>query len=215
MVAGPGSSSAPPSSITEFTRVICFNWKKTNPNDNSCNKFMFQVSIIRSRCIMTCFFTNSNLREHWPLWLVLSSIAFPCSQVHFKTLAHMVLFTFCWCCSYISGPLAALVIEKIGTRSAVMLGGWLTMIGFTASSFATNLPTLYFTYGIITGKTDSFLCNDSFFSMIKTNLSSISGGGRCSRFWWLIDFLKFRNRVFHDNEHFDSINFQNFDVFFK
>lgn len=56
-----------------------------------------------------------------------------------------------WPHRFCTGPLAGRVIEKIGPRSAVMLGGVLVMIGFAASSLATNLVTLYFTFGVVAG----------------------------------------------------------------
>ena len=43
-------------------------------------------------------------------------------------------------------------IQRFGCRLTIMLGGTISMIGLAVSSVAPNLLTLFFTYGVITGK---------------------------------------------------------------
>ncbi|XP_077977636.1 monocarboxylate transporter 12-like [Glandiceps talaboti] len=50
-----------------------------------------------------------------------------------------------------SGPLAAIITNKFGSRVAIMAGGVLSTAGIVLSSFAPSLAVLYFTYGILVG----------------------------------------------------------------
>ncbi|XP_077977443.1 monocarboxylate transporter 12-like [Glandiceps talaboti] len=50
-----------------------------------------------------------------------------------------------------SGPLAAALTKKLGTRIVVMIGGFLCSLGIILSVFAQSLQVLYFTFGILVG----------------------------------------------------------------
>lgn len=49
------------------------------------------------------------------------------------------------------GPLCSVLVELFGCRPVVILGGILSGVGMTASSFAQSITALYITAGIITG----------------------------------------------------------------
>ena len=51
----------------------------------------------------------------------------------------------------IGAPISERLVPKLGYRKTLMIGGTLMMIGSALSYFATNVWTLYFTYGIICG----------------------------------------------------------------
>ncbi|KAM4624006.1 monocarboxylate transporter 6 [Polymixia lowei] len=49
------------------------------------------------------------------------------------------------------GPLCSVLVERIGCRATVMLGGVLSGVGMAASSFTHSISELYITAGVITG----------------------------------------------------------------
>jgi len=50
-----------------------------------------------------------------------------------------------------SGPIATMLINRIGTRVTIMLGGVITLLGYSLSSMAPNITTLFFSYGVVAG----------------------------------------------------------------
>lgn len=48
-------------------------------------------------------------------------------------------------------PITGFYLDRLGTRRATVIGGLIVGIGYILSSFATNIPTLIFTYGAIVG----------------------------------------------------------------
>lgn len=48
-------------------------------------------------------------------------------------------------------PITGFYIDRIGTRKIATLGGLIVGVGYILSSFATNISTLAFTYGVIAG----------------------------------------------------------------
>jgi len=48
-------------------------------------------------------------------------------------------------------PIAGFYIPRIGTRTMTAVGGLIVGLGYILSSFATNIATLVFTYGVIAG----------------------------------------------------------------
>lgn len=57
---------------------------------------------------------------------------------------------------FASGFIYSAVIVRIGCRATCIIGGLLMSFGCLLSSFAPNLYTLYFTYGILMGKPRDF-----------------------------------------------------------
>lgn len=53
--------------------------------------------------------------------------------------------------TFISGPVFAVIVNKIGYRKASMLGSIIATTGFLLSYFASNLYHLYLTFGILQG----------------------------------------------------------------
>ncbi|XP_047465620.1 monocarboxylate transporter 6 [Mugil cephalus] len=49
------------------------------------------------------------------------------------------------------GPFCSVLVERLGCRATVMLGGVLSGLGMTASSFTHSITELYITAGVITG----------------------------------------------------------------
>uniref|UniRef100_A0A3P9LIB6 Solute carrier family 16 member 5a n=1 Tax=Oryzias latipes TaxID=8090 RepID=A0A3P9LIB6_ORYLA len=49
------------------------------------------------------------------------------------------------------GPFCSVLVEKVGCRATVMLGGVLSGVGMAASSFTRSITELYITAGVITG----------------------------------------------------------------
>lgn len=49
------------------------------------------------------------------------------------------------------GPFCSVLVERLGCRATVMLGGVLSGVGMAASSFAQSIVELYITTGVITG----------------------------------------------------------------
>ncbi|XP_072312954.1 monocarboxylate transporter 6 [Eucyclogobius newberryi] len=49
------------------------------------------------------------------------------------------------------GPLCSVLVEKLGCRATVMLGGVLSGLGMAASSFTQSIAGLYITAGVVTG----------------------------------------------------------------
>lgn len=52
---------------------------------------------------------------------------------------------------FLNGPIAAAMAAKYGCRPMSMLGSIIFSMGFLASSYATHIVVLYFTYGIMVG----------------------------------------------------------------
>ncbi|XP_068610292.1 monocarboxylate transporter 6 [Brachionichthys hirsutus] len=52
---------------------------------------------------------------------------------------------------HVGGPLCSVLVERLGCRPTVMLGGVLSGFGMAASSFTQSIGQLYFTAGVITG----------------------------------------------------------------
>ena len=52
---------------------------------------------------------------------------------------------------FMNGPIAAAMAAKYGCRAMSMLGSIIFSMGFLLSSYAQNIITLYFTYGIMIG----------------------------------------------------------------
>ena len=48
-------------------------------------------------------------------------------------------------------PITGLYLDRLGTRRASMLGGAIVGIGYILSSFASNITTLIFSYGVLVG----------------------------------------------------------------
>ncbi|MGD1917523.1 MAG: OFA family MFS transporter [Pleurocapsa sp.] len=48
-------------------------------------------------------------------------------------------------------PITGLYLDRLGTRRATILGGLILGTGYVLSSFATNIHTLIFTYGVLVG----------------------------------------------------------------
>ena len=46
-------------------------------------------------------------------------------------------------------PITGLYLDRLGTRRASMLGGAIVGIGYLLSSFASNITTLIFSYGVL------------------------------------------------------------------
>ncbi|XP_063338623.1 monocarboxylate transporter 6 [Pelmatolapia mariae] len=49
------------------------------------------------------------------------------------------------------GPFCSMLVEKLGCRTTIMLGGVLSGVGMAASSFTQSITELYITAGVITG----------------------------------------------------------------
>ena len=52
---------------------------------------------------------------------------------------------------FTSGPIAGILADKYGCRLIGMIGGIFMCAGCVISSFATSVPYLYLSYGVITG----------------------------------------------------------------
>ena len=52
---------------------------------------------------------------------------------------------------FFNGPIAAALAAKYGCRSMSMIGSVMFSLGFISSSYAQNIVTLYFTYGVMVG----------------------------------------------------------------
>jgi len=50
-----------------------------------------------------------------------------------------------------TGPIATMMINRIGIRVTIMLGGVITLLGYSLSSIAPNIATLFFSYGVVAG----------------------------------------------------------------
>lgn len=50
------------------------------------------------------------------------------------------------------GPFCSVLVERLGCRATVMLGGVLSGLGMAASSFTQSIVQLYITAGVITGQ---------------------------------------------------------------
>jgi len=53
--------------------------------------------------------------------------------------------------SFLTGPIATMMINRIGIRVTIMLGGVITLLGYCLSSIAPNIATLFFSYGVVAG----------------------------------------------------------------
>jgi len=49
----------------------------------------------------------------------------------------------------LGGPIATMMINRIGIRVTIMLGGVITLLGYSLSSIAPNIATLFFSYGVV------------------------------------------------------------------
>lgn len=54
--------------------------------------------------------------------------------------------------AFFSGPVCSVLLERLGCRATVMLGGVLSGLGMAASSFTHSIGQLYVTAGVITGE---------------------------------------------------------------
>lgn len=52
----------------------------------------------------------------------------------------------------LTGPAAARCITKFGIRSTIIMGGVLTLTGFSVSGSVPHIAFLYLTYGVVAGK---------------------------------------------------------------
>ena len=74
----------------------------------------------------------------------------------------------------ISGPIAGILADKYGCRLIGMIGGIFMCAGCIISSFATSVPYLYFSYGVITGKINmSYLLRHSRASSTHSSCTNI------------------------------------------
>ncbi|XP_035686957.1 monocarboxylate transporter 9-like [Branchiostoma floridae] len=55
------------------------------------------------------------------------------------------------CLRFIAGPFGGVLIKKFGCRKVGMLGSLMMSAGIALSAFGTNVPYMYFTYGILGG----------------------------------------------------------------
>ena len=65
------------------------------------------------------------------------------------------MFLFKWVS--ISAALAGVMSQKFGCRIVAMVGGALAGLGLIFSAFAQNVYHLYFSFGILTGKYQSYI----------------------------------------------------------
>lgn len=56
-----------------------------------------------------------------------------------------------YCLSLLLGPVASAITTRFGCRSATIVAGLLSCVGFVASAFVTSIWQLYFTFGVIVG----------------------------------------------------------------
>lgn len=88
-----------------------------------------------------------------------------------KTVSHLILYIFllflkfsttAWVGSvsvgvmYLFGPITSGLSERFGCKVVAFLGGFLCILGLLLTSYATDLPKLYVTYGILWGIGSSF-----------------------------------------------------------
>lgn len=57
---------------------------------------------------------------------------------------------------YLFGPITSGLSERFGCKIVAFLGGFLCILGLLLTSYATDLPKLYVTYGILWGIGSSF-----------------------------------------------------------
>ncbi|KAI4807525.1 hypothetical protein KUCAC02_027328 [Chaenocephalus aceratus] len=65
--------------------------------------------------------------------------------------SHKVSVQSCFQCFHSAGPFCSVLVERLGCRATVMLGGVLSGLGMAASSFTQSIEQLYITAGVITG----------------------------------------------------------------
>lgn len=83
-----------------------------------------------------------------------------------KTVSHLILYFLfsntAWVGSvsvgvmYLFGPITSGLSERFGCKVVAFLGGFLCILGLLLTSYATDLPKLYVTYGILWGIGSSF-----------------------------------------------------------
>ena len=49
------------------------------------------------------------------------------------------------------GPVASFICDRVGARWATVIGSILTILGYITSSFATSIPALCLTLGVLSG----------------------------------------------------------------
>ena len=59
---------------------------------------------------------------------------------------------------FFPGPIASILANRYGHRAIMIVGGFMSAVGILMSSFATDIYYLYFSYGIITGKSKEDVC---------------------------------------------------------
>ncbi|MDJ0589880.1 MAG: OFA family MFS transporter [Pleurocapsa sp. MO_226.B13] len=126
------------------------NLPNTNPNNDSQNLKLFGLPAEQGRWLLILLGT-----------LVLLCLGTVYSWSIFRTPIETLLdvgatesilpYTFVLLFYSALMPITGLYLDRLGTRRATVLGGTIVGIGYILSSFATNITTLIFTYGVLVG----------------------------------------------------------------
>jgi len=122
----------------------------------------------------------------------------PCSDLQLNFIQSIMIIN--W--MMIGAPISERLVPKLGYRKTLMIGGTLMMIGSALSYFATNVWTLYFTYGIICGigigmsYLPHILCAGEYFDKYRNVAMAVITGGNTIAGFPLPILLKFLVRDF-------------------
>ena len=67
---------------------------------------------------------------------------------------------------HFAGIFCGIFVRRLGPRIIIIFGGFIASLGVFLSAFATNIPTLYVTFGVIAGL---YYHNNFYFITVQSN----------------------------------------------